>query len=97
MYGFGAKIKSLGELPKSNKVSHCFNLNGQLDNSKVDGLEGMLECYKNALMKLDFAGPTYFSPILENIMQDVYTMNHEKGDDVYMICLILTDGSVTKI
>ena len=42
MYGFGAKVRELGELPSSNKVSHCFNLNGELESSKVDGLNGMI-------------------------------------------------------
>ena len=72
MYGFGAKVRELGELPASNKVSHCFNLNGKIDNSKVDGLQGMIQTYRNAIMKVDFAGPTYFTPILENIMKDVF-------------------------
>ena len=68
MYGFGAKIKSLGELPVTGRVSHCFNLNGKLDSSKVDGLEGMISTYRNALMKLKFSGPTYFTPIIESIL-----------------------------
>ena len=43
MYGFGAKPQY--EKLKSDKVSHCFPLNGDNENPSVEGVDGMLKCY----------------------------------------------------
>jgi len=59
--GFGALI------PKNQFVSHCFALNGDIFNPEVDGLEGVIEAYKNAIKKVGLYGPTHFSPIVKFI------------------------------
>jgi len=42
--GFGATVP-----PSTNRASHCFALNGNIFDPEVDGLEGVVEAYKNAL------------------------------------------------
>ena len=63
MYGFGAKPQYIKL--KSDKVSHCFPLNGDNKNPSVEGVDGMLNCYDFCLRNCLFSGPTFFSPILE--------------------------------
>jgi len=60
VYGFGATVP-----PETNKASHCFALNGDIFDPEVDGLDGVLEAYKNALQNVNLYGPTNFAPIIE--------------------------------
>lgn len=63
LYGFGA-------IPKQDRrqnASHCFALNGDIGSPEVQGTSGMLECYKNALTKVQLHGPTYFNELLDQI------------------------------
>ena len=58
--GFGATVP-----PSTNRASHCFALNGNIFDPEVDGLEGVMEAYKNALKNVNLYGPTNFAPIIE--------------------------------
>jgi hypothetical protein len=44
LYGFGASIN-----PVANRASHCFALNGNIFEPECNGLEGVLDSYKNAI------------------------------------------------
>jgi len=59
-YGFG------GVLPDSPDIvaSHCFALNGNIFNPECNQMKGVLLAYYESLMKVQLAGPTYFSHIL---------------------------------
>ena len=46
-FGFGAKLKN-GGIP-STKASHCFAMNGNIFDPECDGLDGVLDAYKNSL------------------------------------------------
>lgn len=58
--GFGAAIP-----PISNRADHCFALNGDIFNPECDGMEGVIDAYKNAIKKVELYGPTHFGSILE--------------------------------
>jgi hypothetical protein len=63
LYGFGG-------VPKDNKyrkVSHCIALNGDISNPEVEGTEGLLDCYKHAIKKLNLSGPTHFNELLDHV------------------------------
>jgi hypothetical protein len=61
-FGFGARLKTgLG----GRDVSHCFALNGNIFDPECDGLEGVLEAYKNAIKKVELYGPTHFNKVVE--------------------------------
>jgi len=68
--GFGATVP-----PSTNRASHCFALNGNIFDPEVDGLEGVLEAYKNALRNVNLYGPTNFAPIIE-LINDMTESEH---------------------
>ena len=47
------------------KACHCFALNGNIFDPEIDTIEGVVECYKNNLEKVDFYGPTHFAEIVK--------------------------------
>lgn len=59
VYGFGAQVN------QQSRASHCFALNGNIFGPEVDGIQGVVEAYKNALKNVDLYGPTNFAPIIE--------------------------------
>jgi len=63
--GFGGQPHYLDDESENNKNSRCWNLNGKpmndVNNSKVDGLQGMLMNYLKALKGTTMMGPTYFA------------------------------------
>ena len=40
LYGFGGAVP-----PYSNRASHCFALNGDIFNPRVDGIPAVVSCY----------------------------------------------------
>jgi hypothetical protein len=43
-------------------------MNGDIFSPEVDGLEGVLDCYKQAINNINFYGPTYFSPVIKMVV-----------------------------
>lgn len=60
MYGFGGKV--------NGQVQHCFALNQDNFNPDVQGLDGMLSVYRQALMSCQLSGPTLFSQVLQRVV-----------------------------
>ena len=73
------------------EVSHCFPLNGSLDNPEIVGIDGVLEKYRENVTKIKFLGPTHFAPVITKAKQQVMASNDDK---MYYILLILTDGEI---
>lgn len=80
--------------PYGNRASHCFALNGNIFNPRVDGLEQVVTTYQQALSNAKLYGPTHFSPILStvNAMAESEPVNqqHQK----FSILVIITDGII---
>ena len=90
VYGFG------GILPNSNNASHCFNINFNDDNPEIQTLENVIKYYKESLKKVRFYGPTFFSPVIKKVMEDINEeLENKKEENHYHILLILTDGIIT--
>ena len=90
VYGFGAEIP-----PALNgRASHCFALNGDIFDPEVDGLDGVVEVYKNALKNVNLYGPTNFAPIIELVADMAEEENVTQANQKYFILLILTDGII---
>ena len=87
--GFGATVP-----PSTNRASHCFALNGDIFNPEVDGLEGVIAAYKNALTGVNLYGPTNFSPIIEMFNDMAEAENVSQMNQKYNILLIITDGII---
>lgn len=86
-FGFGGIPKYLGE----TEVNHCFPLNGQFEQPEVNGVDGIVEAYRKHLRDIQFAGPTFFSSIL-----DIFMDFANEGEELktYFVLLILTDGNI---
>jgi hypothetical protein len=63
LLGFGAKIP-----PVTHRASNCFAVNGDIFDPECDGIEGVVEAYKNALHKINFYGPTHFNEVIKLIV-----------------------------
>ena len=87
MYGFG------GRPPLSNKVSHCFNLTFT-DDPNVQGLPEVLKTYRNSLFQIKFDGPTYFAPVITQVMNEIKREMDNGINNHYYILMILTDGII---
>ena len=83
--GFGAKLP-----PYYVKASHCFNLNDKED-PEVEGVEGILEAYKQTLSMCRLSGPSRFVEIL-TYAKDV--AEKRVKEYAHTILLIITDGTV---
>ena len=87
VFGFGAQFHG------SNVVNHCFNINFSQD-PNIYGLNNVISTYREVVYKLNFSGPTYFTPLIRNVINIIrYNLNNSK-DDVYYILMILTDGQI---
>jgi hypothetical protein len=59
VFGFGGIPIYAG----AKETSHCFNLSG-IPNPEVQGVAGIFNSYKAAVLGTTLSGPTYFGPIL---------------------------------
>jgi hypothetical protein len=75
----------------SDDVSHCFPLNGNVENPEIAGIENVIQTYKENSGKIKLLGPTQFSPIMRQVRDQINKDNNKK---MYYILLILTDGEI---
>ena len=75
----------------ASKVEHCFPLTGNKEKPEVQGVSGIMQAYDKTLMDILFSGPTLFAPGLEAFKKQI---SQQKGQKVYNILLILTDGQI---
>ena len=90
--GFGAAIP-----PYSQQANHCFALNGNIYDPEVDGLDGVIEVYKNAINKVNLYGPTNFAPILRLVNEMTEDLKCSQANQKYSILLIITDGIISDL
>jgi len=87
-FGFG------GKFCMEPNVSHCYPLNMNPNNPEIQGIDGILQAYRNILNQTKLYGPTYFHHIIEQVIsivkQDVIAENKMN----YSILMILTDGII---
>lgn len=57
----------------------------------MEGIAGVLDTYKEALKCIELAGPTYFSPLLKEVLRQVDEKN-KSHTDLYTVLLAVTDG-----
>lgn len=89
LYGFGGAIP-----PYSNRASHCFALNGDIFNPRVNGIEGVIQCYQNALNRCALYGPTHFADILREVNNHVQSHQVTQMNQKFHILVIITDGVI---
>ena len=62
-FGFGGIPRMMG-----SAVSHCFPINGNLQNPEIFGVENIVAMYQQTLPNITLAGPTLFAPLLEQFL-----------------------------
>lgn len=87
VYGFG------GRTPGEFRANHCFNLNFNLNDPNVLGIDGVIDTYRNHLPLIKLDGPTYFAPLIRRVFENVKN-DMSISPKVYYILLILTDGQI---
>jgi len=69
-------------------------LNGNVFAPEVDGINGVIDAYKNALKNVELYGPTNFAPIIELVGDMATEENVNQDNQKYFILLIITDGVI---
>ena len=87
VYGFGAFINGT---PQANM---CFNINFK-DNPEIYTINNVLNEYRNSFNFIRLAGPTNFSPLIQNVVDKI---KRENNPIQYHILLILTDGIINDL
>jgi vacuolar-type H+-ATPase subunit F/Vma7 len=96
VYGFGCKIP-----PTHTFTSHCFALTGNFLDPEVDGVNGIVDIYREVLQKdiVKLHGPTYFAEVVELAKNFAAPFSNPTpdADQKYYILLIITDGVINDI
>ena len=90
VYGFGG-------IPEGNKeVSHCFNINFSKDNDpNIHRVDNIIQFYKESLKKVKLSSPTFFSPVIRKVIEEInHDLINKKLQNHYYILMILTDGII---
>jgi len=90
VYGFGAKVM----LPNGtmSPVQHCFPVYG--GGLEVQGVDGILQAYKEVLAHVALSGPTLFAPLIQAATGVAVAANCSQERQKYTVLLIITDGEV---
>ena len=86
VYGFGAIINDQEE----KGTSYCFNINFQQD-PNIKFVDNIIKEYYACLNKITFSGPTNFTPIIKNIINEI---KKENNKFTYHVLMMLTDGKI---
>lgn len=89
LYGFGGAIP-----PYNQRASHCFALNGDIFNPRVNGLEDVVSCYQHAIQTCPLYGPTHFSEVLQQVVAKIESDKVDQMNQRFSILLLITDGII---
>ncbi|KAM6458199.1 copine-1 isoform 2-T6 [Liasis olivaceus] len=90
-FGFGAQV------PPDWQVSHEFALNFNPTNPYCQGIQGIIDAYRQALPQIRLYGPTNFSPIINHVARFAAHSTQERTASQYYVLLIITDGEITDL
>jgi hypothetical protein len=92
VYGFGAKVKNAKTGKFSDPAKHCLRIA-----EEADGIDGVLDHYRQFLPKVMLSGPTYFAPIIREATHFALENAGDNSDGTnlkYTILTIITDGNI---
>ncbi|XP_020372553.2 copine-1 isoform X2 [Rhincodon typus] len=90
-FGFGAQV------PPDWQVSHEFSLNFNPNNPYCQGVQGIIDAYRNAIVNVRLYGPTNFCPIITHVSRFAAASTREGTAGQYYVLLIITDGEITDL
>jgi len=89
VYGFGGK-------DHRGVTQHCFPLNGNPSDPEVEGMNGVLQAYNQAIRNYNLSGPTLFSEIIDTCVTS--SMGPQTDNEQhYSILMIVTDGVINDV
>ena len=71
-----------------------YPINCNLENPSIKFIDGVLQEYRNFITKIHLSGPTYFSPMINDLIMEVDKEIDEGKLYNYHIIMILTDGMI---
>ena len=71
-----------------------YPINCNIDNPSIKYIDGVLQEYRNFITKIHLSGPTYFSPMINDLIFEVDKEIEEGLIYNYHIIMILTDGMI---
>ena len=60
----------------------------------IYGLENIINTYREVVFKINFSGPTYFTPLIKNVINMIKLNLENSNENIYYILMILTDGQI---
>ena len=104
-FGFGAIPEYMGKECmdkglKYQEVLHAFPLNGDFDSPAISGIDGVLKCYEENILRMRLAGPTLFAEFLEEYIdmveavRDAQDLRDKNEIPEYFVLMIITDGQI---
>ncbi|OMJ71940.1 hypothetical protein SteCoe_29728 [Stentor coeruleus] len=85
-------VFGFGGVPRhENKANHCFPLTFNIENPYVQGVNGLLQCYRSSLNLVSLSGPTLFTNVIRNVMNVAQSTSPQS---TYHVLLIITDGAI---
>lgn len=60
-FGFGGIPRHMG----INSVSHCFPLNGNPVDPRIQGVQNIVQAYRSTLPQIGLGGPTNFENVIK--------------------------------
>uniref|UniRef100_A0A670IMW1 Copine-3 n=1 Tax=Podarcis muralis TaxID=64176 RepID=A0A670IMW1_PODMU len=80
-----------------SQVSHEFALNFNPTNPYCQGIQGIVDAYRQALPQIRLYGPTNFSPIINHVARFAAQAAQQNTASQYFVLLIITDGEITDL
>ena len=88
VFGFGGKFCN------DNNASHCYPINMNPNDPNIQGIDGILQAYRNILSQTKLYGPTFFHYIINQVISMVKEDVIAENKMNYTILMILTDGII---
>ena len=86
-FGFG------GRFCGDKTAHHCYPLNMNFTNPEIQGIDGILQCYRTLLSQTHLFGPTNFHQVINKVIE-VAKEDALSESMNYTILMILTDGII---
>lgn len=90
VFGFGAKVRTPDG--SYSAAQHCFPVYG--GGLEVEGVQGILQAYKDCVTNVLFSGPTLLAPLINKSCDIAAAANCTQENQKYTILLIITDGVI---
>ena len=90
-FGFGGKFYGM------EIVDHCFPLNCNQESPEINGIDGLLEIYRDVLKNTKLFGPTFFHYVIDRLNSQIREDMAKENYNDYNILMILTDGIIEDI